>query len=139
MPKKISKFKGFKPKAGRATNGIAVIFDLEGFSRFFNQPDIHDYIPKYLNHVFNAVESALFGGKCYWYEDLDNKIFKPLDILPVHRKFVCSCHSTPFIRTRTLISASHIGGKCRKTSRVVGLVIFAHSRQRWSARRCPGH
>ena len=85
MPKSISKGKGFRNRAGRAQNGIALIFDLEGFSKFFNQPDVHEYIPTYLNIVTDAVESCIFGGKCYWSGSEELNV---LQIDPVHKKFL---------------------------------------------------
>ena len=85
MSESIEKFEGFKPTAERAHNGIALIYDLEGFSRFFNQPDIHEYIPKYLNHVIGAVENAIYGGVNDFIDETDHKI---LPFLPEHRKFM---------------------------------------------------
>src|SRR5262245_8401129 len=87
MAKKVSQFAAFEGRASRAQNGLAVIFDLEGFSKFFNQPDVHEYIPIYLNSVIEAVEASFWGGI-----DLDTENPKgkmpPLEILPVHRKFL---------------------------------------------------
>lgn len=74
----------FRPKASRAMNGIAAIFDLEGFSKFFNQPDVQEYVPSYLNHVFDAMSSIIGGGTLYWSA---NKEALPLQ-LPVHQKFL---------------------------------------------------
>ena len=45
----------FKPSASRPFKSISLLFDLEGFSGFFSQPDVHDYISKYLNLVIDAV------------------------------------------------------------------------------------
>ncbi len=86
MPKDIAPAKPFKPKASRARNGIAMIFDLGGFSKFFSQPDVHDYIPRYLNHVTRCVEVVLFGGVQFWRPE--KKTMPPLSLLPVHRKFL---------------------------------------------------
>jgi class 3 adenylate cyclase len=80
------RFDGFKTHAGRATNGLAMIFDLEGFSKFFNQPDVHEYVPTYLNLVIDAVERCIFGGPTVWTTEGDD--VKPLGILPIHRKFL---------------------------------------------------
>ena len=86
MARSISRGKVFEPHAGMAQNGIAVIFDLEGFSRFFNQPDAHEYIPIYLNIVTEAVETSYFGGTEYWIDK--NEVGDALSILPVHKKFL---------------------------------------------------
>src|SRR5258708_2469730 len=59
----------FEAKASRAMNGIALVFDLEGFSAFFNQPDVHNYVPRYLNHVLEAVTRCYAGGDIYWADD----------------------------------------------------------------------
>lgn len=77
----------FKPEASRAREGIAVIFDIAGFSSFFNQPDVHNYIPQYLNHIIKCVEISLFGGKNFWRGDKAENI-PPLPVIPVHQKFL---------------------------------------------------
>lgn len=41
----------FTGKASYPRNAVALLYDLEGFSRFFNQPDVQDYVPTFLNHV----------------------------------------------------------------------------------------
>lgn len=86
MAKSITKSRGFKPKAGRGRNAIALIFDLQGFSNFFNQPDVHEYVPNYLNTVIGAVESTFFGGDAFWLQKPSKTA--PLSVLPVHRKFM---------------------------------------------------
>ncbi|MCF8041054.1 MAG: hypothetical protein K9K65_08610 [Desulfarculaceae bacterium] len=79
-------FPHFKPTASRAQNGVAMIFDLEGFSNFFGQPDVHEYIPTYLNKIFTAIDICIFGGSAFWLDDeLDGD---PLIPRPVHRKFL---------------------------------------------------
>lgn len=86
MPKVITKELDFKPQSSRALNGVAMIFDLGGFSKFFNQPDVHTYIPRYLNHIRRCVETALLGGEMYWMKKKET--VPPLDPKPVHRKFL---------------------------------------------------
>lgn len=76
---------GFKPQASRAKNGVALIFDLEGFSKFFNQPDVQDYVPKFLNHVLDAMSLIFFGGKLYWEGD---EAKRALTLAPIHEKFM---------------------------------------------------
>lgn len=56
----------FEPQAGRARDALVMVFDLEGFSTFYGQPDVHDYVAKYLNHVFGAVGTTIDGGPSYW-------------------------------------------------------------------------
>ncbi|OAI51914.1 hypothetical protein AYO46_00905 [Betaproteobacteria bacterium SCGC AG-212-J23] len=56
----------FEPVSREPQNAIALIFDLEGFSRFFNQPDVSHYLAAFLNHVFGAVQLILKGGDAYW-------------------------------------------------------------------------
>jgi class 3 adenylate cyclase len=75
----------FTDRASRAKHGLVLIGDLEGFSRFFNQPDVNDYVSKFLNHVFEAVNVCLAGGEAYWSED---KTYLPLEIQPSHVKFL---------------------------------------------------
>ena len=87
MAKELLKAKPFKPHSSRARNGIALIFDLEGFSKFFNQPDVHEYMPAYLNNVTRAVEVMIFGGEEFWKPDNKENLV-PLDKLPIHRKFL---------------------------------------------------
>jgi len=63
-----------------------LIYDLEGFSRFFNQPDVQDYVPRFLNHVSDAVGACLYGGTQYWLSI--NKDMSCPTCLPVHEKFL---------------------------------------------------
>lgn len=75
----------FIGKASHPKNALAFIYDLEGFSRFFNQPDVQDYVPAFLNHVSEAIAVCLFGGNAYW-KGSDKKI-EPLSVRVVHEKF----------------------------------------------------
>jgi hypothetical protein len=56
----------FSDQANPPKNAIALIYDLEGFSKFFNQPDVQHYIPAFLNHVSHAISVCLYGGTSYW-------------------------------------------------------------------------
>ena len=56
----------FKPMAKPPFNGVALIFDLEGFSAFFAQPDVQTYVPLFLNRVFDCMHSIVEGGEAYW-------------------------------------------------------------------------
>ena len=62
------------------------VSDLEGFSRFFNQPNMQDYVPKFLNLVSEALSIAIYGGKAYWLPATEN--LDPLTIAPVREKFL---------------------------------------------------
>jgi class 3 adenylate cyclase len=73
----------FTGKASYPKNAVALLYDLEGFSRFFNQPDVQDYVPTFLNHVSAAVSVNLFGGDAYW----ANATIVPLEIEVAHEKF----------------------------------------------------
>ena len=46
--------KEFKPTASLPEKALIMLFDLQGFSKFFNQPDVNDYVPKYLNVIFEC-------------------------------------------------------------------------------------
>lgn len=78
------KFQGFKD-ADRPTTGLALIFDISGFTNFFNKPDLQLYITKYINHIIECVEICLYGGTAYW--DHSTKYNDP-SIKPSFRKFL---------------------------------------------------
>lgn len=88
MNKVLHKAQHFKSEASHARDGVAVIFDIAGFSKFFNQPDVHSYIPKYLNHIIRCVEIAIFGGSTFWLKGEKVETLSPLPVIPVHRKFL---------------------------------------------------
>jgi class 3 adenylate cyclase len=52
----------FKPKASFPRYSLVLIFDIEGFSNFFSQPDVEHFVPRFLNHTFRFVASAIDGG-----------------------------------------------------------------------------
>src|ERR1041385_76943 len=74
----------FTGKASYPKNAVALLYDLEGFSQFFNQPDVQDYVPAFLNYVSAAMGVNLFGGEAYWANDAT---IDPLQIEVVHEKF----------------------------------------------------
>jgi class 3 adenylate cyclase len=74
----------FTGSASYPKNAVALLYDLEGFSRFFNQPDVQDYVPAFLNHVSGAMGVNLFGGDAYW---AHNETIVPLEIEVAHEKF----------------------------------------------------
>src|SRR5689334_2199092 len=75
----------FDATASRPKHAVAVIYDLEGFSRFFNQPDVQDYVPQFLNAVNAALASQIAGGKSF---DGDGTETSPLSMQPAHYKFL---------------------------------------------------
>jgi len=79
----------FKLNASPPFKSIALLFDLEGFSGFFSQPDVHDYISKYLNLIIDAVSKTFKGGELYWDRNLKGKpaIVASLP-KPIHVKFL---------------------------------------------------
>ena len=80
--------KKFSPYASPAEKVLIMLFDLEGFSKFFNQPDVNDYVPKYLNEIFNAVNICLEGGDAYWrMKSLRKNPYEPLP-MPIHVKYL---------------------------------------------------
>jgi class 3 adenylate cyclase len=72
----------FTEKASHPKNALALVYDLEGFSRFFNQPDVQDYVPVFLNHVSEAMGAYLYGGETPLGRTMD-----PLRTQIVHEKF----------------------------------------------------
>jgi class 3 adenylate cyclase len=76
----------FDPRAGNPRRGLVVVYDLEGFSRFFNQPDVQEYVPLFINHVSEVISRCIYeGGTDYW---AHNKPLDPLPSLPVHEKYL---------------------------------------------------
>jgi len=71
--------------ASHPQNAISLVYDLEGFSNFFNQPDVQEYIPAFLNVISDAISTCLFGGTAYWQ---DNAKYPPLSSTPIHEKFM---------------------------------------------------
>jgi len=74
----------FTGKASYPKNAVALLYDLEGFSRFFNQPDVQDYVPAFLNHVSATMEVNLFGGEVYWSQ---GETIDRLKVEVAHEKF----------------------------------------------------
>lgn len=80
----------FEATASRPKQGLVVIYDLEGFSQFFNQPDVQDYVPKYLNRVNDAIGRIIYGGVQYWLPPTHkpSRKWPALTALPAHEKFL---------------------------------------------------
>jgi len=87
MCEKIESTLGFVPELAESKNAMALIFDLEGFSSFYNQPDIQDYVLHYLNQVFDALSVCIYGGEAYWL-DWPERNLQPLPLSPIHEKFL---------------------------------------------------
>jgi class 3 adenylate cyclase len=81
------KFAGFE-SAERPTLGLALIFDISGFTNFFNKPDIHYYMTSYINQVIDCVEVIIWGGKSFWLENPPPGDELPLPHKPILRKFL---------------------------------------------------
>jgi len=79
----------FKPNASPAEKAIVLIFDLEGFSKFFSQPDVHEYVPKFLNYVIREIDDTIKGKKPHWAVDIDeNQLEIPKLPELLHSKFL---------------------------------------------------
>lgn len=80
--------KDFNPTTSLPEKALVMLFDLEGFSKFFNQPDVHDYVPKYLNAIFNSINLCIEGGDAYWrLKNLRKTPYAPLP-KPMHVKYL---------------------------------------------------
>lgn len=66
-------------------DAVALIYDLEGFSKFVNQPDAHTYVPRFFNHVSKAVEIVICGGRPYWTDEDGTYTALPP---PTHQKYL---------------------------------------------------
>lgn len=75
----------FEPQASRAKDALVMVFDIEGFSAFYGQPDVQDYVARYMNVIFRAVSTAIDGGRAYW--SPKGEILTPFRD-PVHVKFL---------------------------------------------------
>lgn len=88
MARRIETTIHFDPKASRAKHAIVLIYDLEGFSRFFNQPDVQDYVPKFLNHISAVFQTILLGGVAYWRKSRKESYELTRLSAPIHEKFL---------------------------------------------------
>jgi class 3 adenylate cyclase len=77
----------FDSTASRPKNGLSLIYDLEGFSQFFNQPDVQDYVPKFINEVGHTISICIFGGESYWMPKGKER-FNSLGVTPIHEKYM---------------------------------------------------
>ena len=75
----------FKLSTSRPQHALVLVYDLAGFSQFFSQPDVQDYVPRFLNYVSDALTIVFNGGEPYW-EDSPNE--DPPLLAPIHQKFL---------------------------------------------------
>lgn len=85
MPRLLADTIKFDTKASRLKHAVVVIYDLTGFSKFLNQPDVHEYVPCFLNHISNVISAIIYGGNRYW--ETPHKKWRALPA-PVHEKFL---------------------------------------------------
>lgn len=79
----------FKHVASISEQAIVLIFDLDGFSKFFSHPDVNQYVPKLLNLILQEIDATIKGENPYWAVDIDEE---PMEIQPfpelIHSKFL---------------------------------------------------
>lgn len=85
MPRELTSTIQFDTRASRPKHAIVMIYDVEGFSKFFNQPDVQDYVPRFINHISNVIAAVIYGGEDYWTSTPEP--FTPIHA-PVHEKFL---------------------------------------------------
>lgn len=66
-------------------DAFALVYDLEGFSRFANQPDAARYVPRLLNVITSIFTDAIAGGNFWW--DARTRGWSPIPGL-LQRKFL---------------------------------------------------
>jgi class 3 adenylate cyclase len=79
----------FKPAVSVAEQAIVLIFDLEEFSKFSSQPDVQQYVHKFLNFIIDEIDKTVKAAHPYWAVDIDEDPI-PLSKLPelIHSKFL---------------------------------------------------
>ena len=85
MPRTLDERVQFDTRASRPKHALVMIYDIEGFSAFFNQPDVQYYVPKFINRISNAISIIIYGGEDYW--GAKPSTMHPL-LRPVHEKFL---------------------------------------------------
>lgn len=78
----------FKSEASHPIQALVLIFDLGGFSKFFSQPDVNQYVPKFLNRVFDCMSVIINGGTPYWSEIAAKTRTYEAFLPPVHQKLL---------------------------------------------------
>jgi hypothetical protein len=71
-------------------DALVLIYDIVGFSQFFNEPDAQRYVPRFINAITDAINITILGGLVTW--ALTEK-HKPIQLPPLafelkHRKFL---------------------------------------------------
>jgi class 3 adenylate cyclase len=74
----------FEEEAKTPVKALVLVADLENFSQFFSQPDVHLYVAHFLNHIFAALNLSFAGGKIPWLDNDKMPGFPP----PIHAKFL---------------------------------------------------
>jgi class 3 adenylate cyclase len=68
-------------------DAFALIYDLEAFSQFANQPDAARYVPRVLNIVASVFTDAIAGGLLWWEHTSEDYSWPPVAGL-LQRKFL---------------------------------------------------
>jgi len=66
---------------------LALVYDLEGFSKFVNQPDVDLFVPRFFNHVSSAIATVIYGGFPYWLPEEEREEWGEFRE-PVHEKYL---------------------------------------------------
>lgn len=61
------KISPFRDRGIPGREAIVVILDLEGFSNFLTQPDVHMHAPSLLNHIFASLQEWFSPGRPSWF------------------------------------------------------------------------
>lgn len=61
MDRTIKHYIRFRVENSQVTKAIAVVWDLEGFTEFMNQPTTRDFLAGYLNQVNRTVSDFIWG------------------------------------------------------------------------------
>ena len=85
MPRTLTDTIQFDTRASRPKHAMVMIYDIKGFSAFFNQPDVHEYVPRFLNNISNVIATVIYGGKDYW--TTTPNTLQPIQA-PSHEKFL---------------------------------------------------
>jgi class 3 adenylate cyclase len=75
----------FRPEASPPIKALVLVADLHGFSHFFSQPDVQLYVPRFLNHIFAALNRSFKGGLIPWLDEKNPPYAAFPD--PMHAKF----------------------------------------------------
>lgn len=78
----------FDSTASRPKRALVLVYDLQAFSLFFNQPDVQDYVPKFLNLVSSAMSVLFQGGDQFWLPNTTPRELAALPVRPMHEKFL---------------------------------------------------